>query len=229
MQCLGTIAYMGGLPSVPEPFTWSWTQMLRFNTAYVEGPDKTVHYDRATCSYHPVARNELTARFRGEWLLMLDTDHSFEPDLALRLADRLDKNDLDVVTGFYQYRHPPYAPVLYMFREPKEGPGVRPIAGWNPEFPLVQVDAAGGGCLMVRRRVFDRIRKELGGGPFDVRPPLSEDLSFFRCCKDLDIKVYCDTRIRYRHLTWKPIDLDMFDQGELSKNGRIHEVAGVAG
>lgn len=69
---------------------------------------------------------------------------------------------------------------------------------------------------MVRRSVFSRIKTELGEDPFDRKKPLGEDMSFFKRCELLGIKVYCDARIEFPHLQVRPITLDMYDREALT-------------
>src|SRR6266404_6960629 len=116
-KILGTVAYMGGIPAIPEYFVWSWSNMVQFNCQYLEGPHERIHYDRALTSFHANARNDMVKRMKGEWLLQLDCDHLWEPDLLARLLLRMDKHNLDVVTGLYVYKEPPHAPVLYSHKE----------------------------------------------------------------------------------------------------------------
>ena len=75
---IGTVAYLGGVPSVLEEFCWSWSQMVQYNTEYLCQPGELIFYDRARASYHAFARNTLASRMRGDWIVMLDTDHLFE-------------------------------------------------------------------------------------------------------------------------------------------------------
>lgn len=205
---IGTIAYMGGIPYVPEQFCWSWSQMVQYNTEFLCLPGENIHYDRATVSYHAFARNSIVKRMEGEWLLMLDTDHVFDPDLAVRLLHRMSMHDLDVVAGMYQYKVPPYAPVMFQWSDEK---GYQVIGKWDKDIGLFQIHSAGAGCLLVRKRVFDKIASELKEEPFDIAPPYSEDHSFFNRLKKLGIKAFCDPRIQCHHLTQKAISLDDFD------------------
>ena len=41
--------------SLPEPFVWSWTQMVNYNTECTEGTGEYIHYDRITSSYHTIS------------------------------------------------------------------------------------------------------------------------------------------------------------------------------
>lgn len=99
------------------------------------------------------ARNVIRKTFleeRHDFLLSIDAD-IVPPEATIELADL----DLDVV-----------APVCYVFKE--EGEGIIPMAlkrgkdGWQvighlERNQLVNVDCAGAGCLMIARRVLERV------------------------------------------------------------------------
>lgn len=224
---IGTVSYLGGLPAVLEPFTWSWGQMLIHSHEVLCGENEYIHTDRATFSDHGPARNSLVDRMQGKWLLQLDTDHSFEPDLLVRMIDRMEKNNFDVLTGFYQFKKPPYAPVLFMRKGDEKLVSV--ICNWTSETgespDIMQVSSAGAGCLLVRRQVFERMRKELKQNPFDRVDCLSEDHSFFWRCKELNIPVWCDMRIECNHLALKAVTSDDFDRSMM----RLGDPIPVAG
>ena len=156
---IGTIAYMGGLMSLPEPFCWSLLQLAEFSREALCGPGSYIHYAKTGYSLHDAARNELASKIQGDWILMLDTDLAFEPDLAARLVRWMTIHDLDVVTGLYAYKANG-VPILYMETEQKI---YEPVSQWDPTLDLFEVASAGGGNLLIRRRVFDRIRQELNG------------------------------------------------------------------
>lgn len=206
---IGTIAYLGGVMALPEPFVWSWTQMIEYNATYLVEPNQSIHYTRSKASYHSFARNILSQQFFGDWILMLDTDHQFEPDIAARMLYKMNKYNLDVLVGIYQYKSPPYSPVLYKWN--KKGNALEMIGKWDKNAELFEIGSAGGGCLMIKRSVFQRIKKELKQEPFDIKFPFSEDHSFFYRLKKLGITPYCDPSIQLPHLTYKAIDLNDFD------------------
>lgn len=201
-QTIGTIAYLGGVPAVLEEFCWAWAQLAQFNADYLCRPNERIFYTRAKVSDHAFARSMLAATMQGDWLLMLDADHQFEPDLAARLVDEFQKNDLDVLSGFYTYRQPPHAPVWFI----RDGRGdLRPLGAWDaPDGAgryLTPIDSAGGGCLLIRRRVFERMQAELKEQPFAHRGSFSEDHSFFDRCRALQIQAYGCPMIESPHLT----------------------------
>lgn len=209
-KTIGTVAFLGGMEFIHRRFAWSLLQMSQFNNEYVCKPGEIVHYDHATVSYHSYARNSLIERIHGDWLLMLDTDHSFEPDLLSRMLRLMDAYEIDVLTGLYQYTSPPYSPVLYWHDDPDEG--YDGIGDWEEGMEIIQVKSAGGGCLLVRKSVYERIQAELNEAPFDIIHPFSEDHSFFRRLEKLDIKAYFAPEIHYPHLQTREVTLDDFDR-----------------
>lgn len=213
-KCIGTVAYLGGLPANLEAFTWSMVNLVSFSHEYVCGPGQTIHWDRTTHSFHTVARNDLVKSMRGDWLLMLDTDHQFEPDLLARLLNRMNQLEADVIVGAYQHRAPPFGPTMWMFTDDEGTPKQLahwPQVGGKDGTEAIQVDVAGAGCLLVKRRVFRRITEELGEEPFSVREykgTVGEDFAFFRRLHKLGIVTICDPRIECHHLYVKPLSIE---------------------
>jgi hypothetical protein len=208
---IGTVAYLGGLMAVPEEFTWSWGQLIQYNTEYFCKTGEYIHQDRATSSFHTTARNGLARTFLGDWLFTTDCDHRLEPDVVVRMVSLMKEKDLDVLTAIYRYKAPPFLPTIYAWVN-----GAYMVVSqmdWNA--PLVKIDCAGAGCLLVRRRVFERIWNELHEEPFDVIGKFSEDFSFFQRCMKLGIACYVAPKIYSTHLRVTGVTNDMFDPSEV--------------
>lgn len=186
--------------SVPEPFAWAWGNMRAFTQEALCGPHESLQAERSKVSLHDFARNDLVARMRGDWILMLDTDIIFEPDLCARMVSMMYRRDLDVLTGIYSFKVPPHYPVLYMYNHESEKNEV--VADWDKNAELLRVDSAGAGCLLVRRRAFERIAKELGENPFDRIGRKGEDHSFFDRLRKLAIPLWCAPSIEVQHLEY---------------------------
>lgn len=207
-KIIGTIGYLGGIPALLEPFTWSWG-LLCAHTTEVMAPGEHIHYDRAKMSLHDYARAELLARMRGDWILMLDTDISFEPDLAARMVWTMNRFNVDVLTGVYVYKHPPHYPVLYRCNKATDKFEI--IGDFDRSSEIFRVDGAGAGVLLVRRRVFERITTELRESPFDRSDLKGEDFSFFRRLMRLNIPTWCAWKIQVQHLEIKGFGLEDFE------------------
>src|SRR5262245_54361146 len=146
-RTIGTIAYMGGLPATLERFTWAWGQLIAYCYEYLCAPGEIIHLDRATVSFHAFARNSLAERMLGDWLLMLDTDHEPDSDIAVRLVYQMQRVDAAVIVGVYCHRAAPGSPVLYQWND--DASLVLPIADWDEGAELLEVGSAGAGCLLV--------------------------------------------------------------------------------
>ena len=197
-KALGTCAVMGGVPAVLSKFAWSLVRLMIFSRETLCGPVQHIHFDPVDFSDHSPARNVLAGRFLGDWLLMLDCDHDFEPDLLVRLLDVLQSlPDCAALTALYRFKSPPHSPVLYAWGEKEQ---LQPIASWTPkDVRAFEIGAAGGGCLLIRRETLEAVQ-DSGEQPFDRLPGYSEDLSFFLRLKRLRLKAYCAPQLEARHL-----------------------------
>lgn len=214
-RCVGTVARMGGVPALLSEFVDSFADLMAWNTQYLCGPGEYVHYPRPPkASIHDFARNSMADAMRGDWLLMLDSDHAFDPDLTWRLLRVADATGVDVVTGMYVFRQPPHPPVLFRMREG----GMHPVGGWDETAEAMEVDSAGAGCLLVRRGVFNRIRDELKEAPFDRIKGYGEDHSFFLRLKKLEIKAVCAMRVECHHLQIRPLSVSDYDREGVELN-----------
>ena len=154
----------------------------------------------------------MVRHMKGEWLFMTDTDMRFDPDLCARLVLMMKRYDLDVVTGVYCFKTYPHQPVLYVFNEETKRHEV--VGDIEGKFELFELPgAAGAGALLINKRVFDKIDKELGEMPFERMPSpthkggtYGEDHSFFRRCSMLGIKAYCAWNVHSNHLAFREVD-----------------------
>jgi glycosyltransferase involved in cell wall biosynthesis len=203
-RAIGTVAYLGGLQAMLEPFAWSWGQMVQYNAEFLAPPGAYVHTYRARISDHAVARNAIVEHMQGDWVVMMDTDHEFEPDIVGRMVRAANEYGFDVLSAVYRMRHPPHYPVLYEWMpnpvDPDGEPVLRQILGWAVDSGYIEIGSAGGGCLFVRRSVFDRIRDELGEAPFDHIATYSEDHSFFLRLRRLGITPFAALHMHSHHL-----------------------------
>lgn len=197
---IGTVAWMGGVPTIPTPFVKSWTDFIVYNSKYIDGE---IFYFTPTTSLHFQARNQIVEQMKGDWVLMLDTDNKFPPDILHRMLARFHQHDLDVLTGLYQFKQEPHGPVLFKWKDIITERVVQFQAQEVDQFNYIEVDCAGAGCLLVRDRVFVRILEELKENPFDHIPPLGEDFSFFKRLQRLDIQAICDPALHVEHLRWE--------------------------
>jgi hypothetical protein len=197
---IGTVGIMCGLPAVPEYFLWSYSQMVQYNSEYLVRPNEFIHYNKTAISYHSSARNGLVSTMLGEWLLMLDTDHQFDPDILARMLKVLQDNpDVDVLSALYLHRGAPHMPVLYQWSDK----GLVRVADWmRHEKPyLLPMGSSGAGCLLMRRSALKKVIDHFKCEPFDIIHPYGEDHSFMKRCFELELGLFCAPFIQCHHVT----------------------------
>ena len=189
---VGTVAPMWA-DNVYKSFTDCLSRLLLFSQNQLG----QLHYTTATVSYHELGRRQIVDSFLGDWVLMLDTDHAFSPDLLVRMLELKQKYKYRVLSAIYQYKHPPHGPVANLWTP--EGK-LSPLADWDRSGEIMDIGAVGAGCLLVDRDVFTEIKTKLKEDPFAIRLGLSEDFSFCQRCKELNIPIGLATHIECHHV-----------------------------
>ena len=167
------------------------------------------------------ARNQITqyAAAKGgfDYVLWLDSDMTFAPDLMERLLADLEGTEtgekLDAVTGLCFSRRPPFRPCIYKRLDVQtDGKMITPTAeNWEdyPRNELFEVAACGFACLMMRMDVLEKMG--IYGVPFFPVGGLGEDLTFCWRAKKVGVKFHCDTRLKIGHIMRISIDEDFRD------------------
>lgn len=167
------------------------------------------------------ARNQLTeyALKTGgyDFVLWLDSDMTFEPDLLERLMEDIEGKQ--AVTGLCFGRRPPFKPCIYKsIRVEKDGVGVMPYADTYYDYPrdqLFEVEGCGFACILTRMDMLDAM--SVYGIPFFPVAGLGEDLAFCWRARQLDIRLWCDSRLKIGHIMRLSVDENFRDnvfQGE---------------
>lgn len=220
---MGSIAFLGGLQFVHTDFAWSLARMCAYTERKLLGPDQEIVYLKSNVSEHRLARNDIAFRTKGDWLFTLDTDHSFEPDLLIRMLNCMSKYNLDVLSGLYRHKAKPYPPVAFM----KHEGGLYEVVGgfdMSDGSEICEVDAVGGGCMLIKTEVFRRIYNELKENPFDMLMPLSEDISFCSRVQRLGLKIFINPNIEAYHLMTQPLTHSDYDTGPFEKGRELTKV-----
>ena len=148
------------------------------------------------------ARNaivEAAQQANADWLLMLDDDMVINynvtngPSGAYDFLDKLIKHDKDICGVKYYQRGGACHPVLMMQSGPKGYQFLRDDEITNG---LQKVDVAGGGCLLIKMRVFDRIKQPY----FAPEHEFGTDIQLGRQAREAGFDVWADTSIELGHL-----------------------------
>ena len=112
-------------------------------------------------------RNEVVKTFLdhspAQWLLMSDSDERLSVEAFDRLVAAAHEKDRPVVAGLYFGTLPNPSgllptPVPHFYKRSGDGVMVTPVVDY-PHDRLIEIDAAGTGCLLVHRSVLEKIRE----------------------------------------------------------------------
>lgn len=205
-DAIGTVAYVASSPFVMERFCFSYAKMLVYSQQHLDTKDNFIYVDRQQMSWLPRGRNDVIKSMRGDWVFMLDADLEFEADSLIRMINIFEKYQAPVLTGLYVHKKKPHFPVLYFHNAKRHAYEL--IAAWKGNPDIFQVDASGGGCLLIRKFVFNMIWDKLNEDPFDPIAKLGEDFSFFDRLRRVGVGVYCAPQIKFSHIDTVPIEYD---------------------
>ena len=178
-------------------------------------PDEVeVKYLKASLVYD--ARNQLatyvTTKGGYDYVLWLDSDMTFEPDLLERLMEDIEGRQ--AVTGLCFGRRPPFKPCIYKKLDVKmNGQLIMPESeNWfdYPRDQIFEVAACGFACVLMRVDVLEAMG--IYGVPFFPVGGLGEDLTFCWRARKLDIKFHCDSRLKIGHIMRIHVDETFRDQ-----------------
>jgi len=152
------------------------------------------------------------------WLLWLDTDMGFQPDLLEQLMAAADPAERPIVgalcfgqrqlaaDGMGGYHTMP-VPTIYDWA-PVQTPDGQELEGFDvrwgyPQGALVRCSATGSAAVLVHRSVYERIQERYGPEWYHrvtaMGGPMGEDLSFCMRATALDIPVHVHTGVRTTH------------------------------
>ena len=172
--------------------------------------DTTLAMEMSSLIYH--SRNHLVGKaitLNADYMLWLDSDMVFHPDLLSKMMSTMMNQHLDILTGVYYRRVSPYTPVLL---DKLEIDGKNLEAHSFEEIPneLFEVAGCGFGCVLMNTDVaFDILAKY--GPPFDPIGGVGEDLSFCWRARQLGYKIWADPSIWLGHVGNLTISKEFYD------------------
>ena len=154
------------------------------------------------------SRNNLATKAieaEADYVLWLDSDMVFAPDTLARMLDTAVERDIDILTGLYFRRVPPYSPVLFDRLDIKKND----VCSWS-EFEtipdeLFEVGGCGFGCVLVNTEVFLSVQSRFNN-MFSPLGNNGEDVAFCWRARQCGYKIWCDPSIICGHIGKVVID-----------------------
>ena len=146
----------------------------------------------------------------ADYVMWLDSDMVFGPDLLQKLMPHLERPEIDIVTGLYFRRVQPFTPVLF---EELDFDVEKQIASWS-EFTEIgaepfEVAGCGFGCVLMPTDIFIDVQSKFGA-MFTPMSGVGEDLSFCWRARQLGFRIWCDPTIPLGHIGYNIVTRNFF-------------------
>lgn len=187
------------------------TEFVKCVTALRHVGDCRLDFHAGSLVY--AARDQLAAKAiedNSDYILWLDSDMVFEPDLLEKLYADLQEEDSEYVAALFFKRRPPHDTCLY--KKIRMGlPGESITEDYNdyPEDAVFPIDASGFGAVLMKTSLVKDIVDEFHTAFMPI-PGYGEDISFCIRAKKLGHELYCDSRVKVGHITRTVVDEDTF-------------------
>lgn len=186
---------------------------------------------RAGCNL-ATPRNHVVEKFleygKADWLWMVDSDMTFDPDVVERLLEHADPDKAPIVGGlcFGFDEDGEVQPTLFGLigdtDEPEKMQVIR-YHEWQPD-SMYQVAGTGAACMLIHRSVLERMRDfehPRGKAGFnDAYPwfqetehngkPVGEDITFCWRAIQLGIPVYVNTAVQLGHVKDRVLTMESY-------------------
>ena len=191
------------MDQVPVPFCYSLAQLEKVGEC-------ALTMKAGALIYHSRDQMAITAvQEEYDYVFWLDSDMQFPRDTLVRMLKTMQEKNIDILSGLYFRRVPPYSPVLFDKLEIDEN-GVADFTEFK-EIPkeLFEVGGCGFGCLLMKTDVFFDVQ-----GRFrHMFAPImgnGEDSSFCWRARQCGYKIYCDPTLVCGHVGYSVVDDKFF-------------------
>jgi glycosyltransferase involved in cell wall biosynthesis len=198
---------------VPTPFVISLTQLFRpgqLKAMRALGIERYFYlFNRAFPL--DLNRNTLVKKaleLEADWILFLDADMTFPPDLVSVLLATAEESGAAIVSGCYFKKCPPHACVSALRRDPEDPQLLTPLdIGGNgfetPDADLVPCDVIGLGAALIHREVFEAM--DYPWFEYEVysrtgERTVTEDAPFCRKAQEAGFSILTDIRLVCGHV-----------------------------
>lgn len=195
---MNTLIAIPCMDIVPVPFCHSLALLTKPNDCVLAmNPGSLVYTSREKLAMMAI-ENE------AKYVFWMDSDMQFPQDCLIRMIDTLERNNLDMLTGLYFRRVPPYSPVLFDRLEMDHNE-----CKWSEfeEIPneIFEVGGCGFGCVLVKTDVLFNVLAAYGT-MFTPIGRNGEDVAFCIRARECGFKIHCDPSIICGHVGYSVID-----------------------
>lgn len=198
------------LDSVPAFFAQSLAMLKRADNTLIGWETGSLVYN----ARNSLARQAIKAE--ADWVLWLDSDMVFNPDLLQRMLKVCTENDIDFLTALCFRRKPPYTPCLFD-RLQKIGRGASYTALLSVPEGRFQVGGCGFAGVLLSTDVLISVSAKFDGRMFDPMDGFGEDVAFCWRARQCGYDIWCDSDIEMGHVGQCIVTRSFFEAYEANK------------
>lgn len=193
------------MDSVPAVFAQSLAMLKKVGNCAVAFQVGSLVYE---------SRNDLAkyaVQSEADYVLWLDSDMMFEPELLEKMMATLQEKDLDILSGIYYRRRHPFSPVLMKKLSIAEN-NFCEYENFNayPEDGIFEVEGIGFGCVLMKSDVLMDIKATYNDW-FSPFGRVGEDLSFCWRARQTGHKIFADPSIQLGHCGQQIITKEFYE------------------
>ena len=181
------------LETVPALFCQSLALLQRAG-------DTQIGFEVGSLVYN--ARNNLARqaiKSEADYVLWLDSDMVFAPDLLQRMMKVCTEEKIDFLTGLCFRRKPPYTPTLFDCLEKTEK-GASYTAFMSVPEGRFKVGGCGFAGVLMSMDVLLSVAAKFEGRMFDPMYGFGEDVAFCWRARQCGYEIWCDSNIELGHV-----------------------------
>lgn len=191
------------MDQVPVPFCYSLAQMDKPDGCSLSMKAGSMIYTSRDSLATTAIQNDY------DYVFWMDSDMQFPKDALTSLLKTLQEEKLDMISGLYYRRMPPYSPVLFDKLEIAED-GTADFTEYT-EIPegLFEIGACGFGCVLMKTDVLFDVLSSYR----EMFTPIGrngEDTSFCWRARQCGYKIYCDPSVKCGHVGYSVITDEFF-------------------
>lgn len=153
----------------------------------------------------------------ADYVLWLDSDMTFEPDIMERLMKHMET--YDIVTGLYFRRRPPFSPVIFKKLHLEGDVCLFEDYTEYPEDRVFEVEGIGFGCVMMKTEVLLSVFARYKNC-FTMMGRNGEDVSFSMRARNCGYKIWCDPSIKCGHIAYSMVNEGFYKNYKLHSEGQ---------
>jgi hypothetical protein len=203
------ICIINNYDSLPSYFVWSLFALYNytknhFPQIYIQQINAcSIQTMRNLAVETALGKNQYKKKF--DYLVQLDSDHNYKEDFIVKFIEKMQKEDIQILTGMTASQKPPHLNTQYYKITTPINSEKNCVKNTKDE-QITKIEASGPVGMVINTKVFDKLnfpyyfeRYELPTKKIPHYTLVGSDIWFMEECKKAKIPIYCMTNYKFPH------------------------------